>query len=207
MEASDTTRGYVTQTGVKEGDTVGLGGVNLCSAWAILIFYKLRYIELPKFAAAPWQTPAEKPPLQNGRESLCLARGGVHVMGRAAGRSRASSPSSAGHRSARRPCATGHYRVGTRLPGAPRGLQTVLPGGQLGSGPVAGPGARGTLLGACGAGADQGLRRGGKRRQRVRGTPAATVRPAGTVAAPGGGLGLGTVVTRLGSPSRGGHKI
>ena len=68
-------------------------------------------------------------------------------MGRAAGRSRTSSPSSAGHRSARRPCATGHYRVGTRLPGAPRGLQTVLPGGQLGRGPAAG---REALAGASG---------------------------------------------------------
>jgi len=112
-------------------------------------------------------------------------------MGRAAGRSRASSPSSAGHRSARRPCATGHYRVGTRLPGAPRGLQTVLPGGQLGRGPVAGQGAGSHLFGARGAGADQGLRRGGERRMRVRGTPADTVRPAGTVAAPGARWGAG----------------
>ena len=62
---------------------------------------------------------------------------------------------------------------------------------------AAGQGTGGHLGGARGAGADQGLRRGGKRRQRVRGTPADTVRPAGAVAAPGdGGLGLGTVVTR-----------
>jgi len=52
--------------------------------------------------------------------------------------------------------------------------------------------------GARGEGADQGLRRGGERRKRVRGTPADTGLPASTVATPGGGRrGLGTVVTRL----------
>ena len=74
--------------------------------------------------------------------------------------------------------------------------------GTADGGDAAGQGARGDLLGARGAGEDQGLRRGRQRLQGVGGTPADKVLLAGTGAAGGGGRGAA-----MGPPSGGAHKI